>query len=209
MTASPGVFLSHSTDDADFVKQLAVDLSISGARVWYYQAEVQVGESFLDKIESAMAEMDFLAVILSPTSVTSRWVRKELGMALTREIDGRPLKVLPVLYQPCEIPTILRDLAFANFASPSDYDQGRISLLRAIGLLEKSSERRRLRQLAGRFKDAEATAWGLGMGSASPSWTDAPEKQDYLNLMSEYQSAVRAYEFQFAEYYDPLAWLRA
>ncbi len=49
---SPGIFLSHTWTDKEFVSQLANDLRTLGARVWIDEAEIKLGDSLIEKIRS-------------------------------------------------------------------------------------------------------------------------------------------------------------
>jgi predicted nucleotide-binding protein len=72
------VFISYSSKDRDFAERLATDLRASGAGVWFDQWEIKVGDSITQKINDGIHDNDYLAVVLSPDSVASHWVRKEL-----------------------------------------------------------------------------------------------------------------------------------
>jgi predicted esterase len=72
------VFISYSSKDRDFAERLATDLRASGAGVWFDQWEIKVGHSITQKINDGIHDNDYLAVVLSPDSVSSDWVRKEL-----------------------------------------------------------------------------------------------------------------------------------
>jgi hypothetical protein len=132
--SSPGVFLSHNHADKAFVRKLGADLKRCGARVWIDEAEIVVGDSLLYKIGAAIEEMDFLAVVLSPSSVQSEWVKREVEVALHTEFYTKRIKVLPVLHRECEIPPFLRGKAYANFTKELDYTRSVRTLLKSVGL---------------------------------------------------------------------------
>ena len=56
-----------------------------------------------------------MIALLSPTSVQSNWVKKELALAMTGEIEKRSIKVLPALIADCEVPPMLADKFHADF----------------------------------------------------------------------------------------------
>ncbi len=117
-----GVFLSHNTVDKEFARKLGRFLLDYGVKVWIDEAEIKVGESLIRKISQGIQEMEYLAVILTPSSVSSGWVQKELELAITSEITGKMLKVLPVLYKECDIPFFLKDKLYADFRD--DFNTG-------------------------------------------------------------------------------------
>jgi hypothetical protein len=134
MTPQPSIFLSHNYRDKPFVRTLAQDLTAMGIRVWVDEAELRVGDSLITSISSAIDEMRYLGVVLSPHSVDSRWVREELNQALTNQLAQRATSVLPILLADCQIPGFLRDRLYADFRNPGEYADALQRLLRSIGV---------------------------------------------------------------------------
>jgi hypothetical protein len=123
----PSIFLSHSHRDRDLARRLREALQAHGIRTWLDEAEMQVGDSLISKIESAIQEYDYLGVVLSRNSIASKWVRVEVQMALTLEIRGERVKVLPLLFENIEVPGFLADKIYADFSH--DFTQGFETLL--------------------------------------------------------------------------------
>lgn len=134
LTAGPGVFLSHNHADKPFVRRLARDLKKCGARVWVDEAEILIGESLLEKVGSGIDAMDFLAVVLSPSSVKSEWVKREVEIAMHAEFSGRTVKVLPIVLGKCELPPFLRMKLYADFTEEARYPTSLQLILKSIGL---------------------------------------------------------------------------
>lgn len=130
----PSVFLSHSSKDKFFARKLAETLTENGIDVWIDEAELRVGDSLVGKISAAIEKADYVAAILSPRSVRSSWVQQELRLAMTQEIGGREIKVLPILIESCEIPAFLADKLYADFSDPDDFDGPLEKLLHALGV---------------------------------------------------------------------------
>lgn len=74
--------------------------------------------------------MAYLGVVLSPQSAKSDWVKREVEIALTKEMRGGKTVVLPILYKKCEIPPFLQSKLYADFSIPSRFATG-IELIRA------------------------------------------------------------------------------
>lgn len=127
----PSLFLSHSHSDKAFARRLGEVLKRHGIRVWVDEWEIKVGESLIQKISEGIQECEYLGVVLSPESVGSEWVQRELNIALTHEIVARKVKVLPLLYRDCRIPAFLIDKFYADFTL--SFDAGLVSLLRTLG----------------------------------------------------------------------------
>lgn len=62
----PSVFISHNHQDKTFVRRLGADLAANGVRPWIDEAEINVGDSLLSKIGSAIDDLHYFAVVLSP-----------------------------------------------------------------------------------------------------------------------------------------------
>ena len=101
------VFLSYTTADEDFAKQLGSHLSRRGCEVWDPSEQVFPGDNWLLKICEALKESNAMVVLLSPDSIKSEWVRREIEYAIgDRNYEGR---VFPVVVRPTdEVPWILR-----------------------------------------------------------------------------------------------------
>lgn len=132
----PQVFLCHSHADREFVAKLAIDLTLRHVPVWYDEWELKVGDSLRDRIQRGLTTSGYLAIILSPDSVGSKWVSVELNAALAREMEEDKVYVLPVLIGDCEIPPFLRDKLYADFRL--DYDAGLQALMRRLQVLSSA-----------------------------------------------------------------------
>jgi hypothetical protein len=126
------VFLSHNYKDKKFVRRLAEDLQKYGIKVWVDEAEIMVGDSLISKIGDGIESMDYLGVVLSPNSIDSPWVKKELEIAINKEINGKKVRVLPILYKKCTLPTFLEGKLWADFTVKSKYDSGLQDLLKRL-----------------------------------------------------------------------------
>lgn len=102
-------FLSHSSVDKPLATQIYRDLRDQAVDVWFDRLELRAGDSLLKKIAEGIGSAEYLLVLLTDDSKRSAWVEKELSIALTQEVNGRGPKVIPLLLEGCEIPTILAD----------------------------------------------------------------------------------------------------
>ncbi len=135
---SSSIFLSHSHKDRSFTSRLAADLTKEGVRVWLDEAELRVGDSLIERLGTAIAETDYLGVVLTRHSVRSAWVRKEVSIALTQEVHSRRVRVLPILAGKCSVPTFLRNKVYADLSTSVRYDSGLPRLLKLLGRRRKA-----------------------------------------------------------------------
>jgi hypothetical protein len=92
------VFISYSRTDRAYVDELAAHLRSRGVQVWYDFA-VESGDSFGERIQHAIDGCAAFLVVLSPASVNSAWVRREIARA-TR--SGKSMH--PLLRHACDVP---------------------------------------------------------------------------------------------------------
>ncbi len=127
------IFLSYSHADQHFVRRLAADLGRHNVPVWVDEGEMMVGDSLLRKIAEGIDEVDFVGAVISASSVESPWVQKELEMAMTQEIKGRRVKVLPLRLDDCVVPSYLDGKIYADFRDHRHYDAALSEILRPLG----------------------------------------------------------------------------
>jgi len=121
------IFICHSSKDKEFVGKLANNLTDAGINVWYDKWEIKVGDSIIDKINSGILESHYMGVVLSPNSIDSLWVKKEMNAGFIKEISERRVTILPILLKSCIIPPLLSDKRYADFTG--DYAKGLSDLL--------------------------------------------------------------------------------
>lgn len=127
------VFLSHSAKDRRFAQKIANVLRSHGVPVWYSATNIVGAKQWHDEIGKALARCDWFAVVLSPHSVKSEWVKRELLYALN---DPRYKKrIVPISHKPCNhmnLSWTLGEFQFVDFTT--EFDEGCRSLLRIWGL---------------------------------------------------------------------------
>jgi hypothetical protein len=123
------VFVIHDVLDKPFARRLAIALSLAGATGWLDEAETgQIRDTLIRNIGKEILGDIYLAVILSPNSVGSDCVQREIEIALNRREAGLTITVLPLLYKNCAIPAFMADKICADFRDPANYP----SMLRRI-----------------------------------------------------------------------------
>ncbi len=151
------IFISHSHQDKDFVDVLAANLILRKAHVWVDRWELKVGDSLIDKVQSAIKTASALIIVLSKASVASEWCKKELNAGLIRELEERRVVVLPVLREDCEIPLFLREKKYADFRK--NFDAGLNEIHKAVSSILSDTQ--------GRIERPEFHVdWGLSWGES-------------------------------------------
>ena len=84
------LFLSHSSTDDPFVRDLRAALADHGQEGWIDSRQLRGGDPLWPEIEQAIEAATAFAVVVSPAELQSRWVGKELRHALKlREQRGK------------------------------------------------------------------------------------------------------------------------
>ena len=130
----PSVFISYNHQDRIKANWLAKYLRKSGVSTWLAEADLKIGESLIERIGTAIESTDFVIALLSARSVKSPWVERELVIAMTHEIEGKRVVVLPVKIESCKLPPYLVGKLYADLTPSSDFrtELGRIAT--AVGV---------------------------------------------------------------------------
>jgi len=126
----PQLFVCHASEDEPFVEQLVSELDRRAMYAWYDKREIVVGDSIVERINEGLEATDYLVAVLSPRSVAKPWVSREMSSSLMRQLGGKRIRILPVLLEPCQIPSLLADLKYADFSE--SFEHGMAELMSAI-----------------------------------------------------------------------------
>ena len=107
-------FISHSSHDSEVAICLANELEQADFSVWLDKREVLVGQNIVERVDLGISESRFMIVLLSAFSIQSEWVKREWTAAHITEIESKDVVILPVLVEPCDVPTILRSKKYAD-----------------------------------------------------------------------------------------------
>lgn len=155
------IFLSHTSTDKPFVRKLAADLRRYGHTVWIDEAEINVGDSLIGKIREGLDQVDYVAVILSKTSIKSEWVQREIEIASNREIEEKKVIVLPIIIESISLPGFLKGKLYADFSLEQEYDDKLKLLLRSLGdsksIVTSNPENKELELIKKELKEAKET----------------------------------------------------
>jgi hypothetical protein len=125
-------FISHAGADRAFVKQLARAMSARGIRSWYSEAHLLAADDWHDKIGKALNRCDWFVLVLTPASVKSKWVKRELLYALQE--DQYSERIVPILRKKCNYRSLswtLRSFQFVDFTG--GFKEGCATLFRRWG----------------------------------------------------------------------------
>src|SRR5215831_17261691 len=98
LSSSPGsaptrLFVSHSTQDNPWCRELVAALTAAGLDVWYDERGLTGGVSWVQTLQHEVQTRDVLLLILSPDAWASQWVQEEVQLAIATRRT-----ILPVMH---------------------------------------------------------------------------------------------------------------
>jgi uncharacterized protein YjbI with pentapeptide repeats len=89
-------FISYSSHDQAFAERLHADLRANNLRCWFAPEDLKIGDRFQEQIEQSIRLFDKVMIILSESSVQSRWVEREVSAAREREERENRTVLFPI-----------------------------------------------------------------------------------------------------------------
>ena len=91
------VFICHASEDKKHIATPMYNSLISaGITAFIDNQYIKWGDSFVEKINRAIARAKLVLVILSKNSVDKKWPKKEINAAIARDIEGKT-KILQLM----------------------------------------------------------------------------------------------------------------
>ncbi|MGY1671518.1 toll/interleukin-1 receptor domain-containing protein [Geodermatophilus sp. SYSU D00710] len=128
-----GVFVSYSHADSDVVDALTARFDVDRINYWRDDKDLLVGDVVDRAISRGIQQSILFLVLLTPSSVKSKWVQRELDEAAHEEVEGSKI-VLPVVakgLQSNAIPHRLRRKLYVDI-SGNAFDSGYARLAQSI-----------------------------------------------------------------------------
>jgi len=92
-------FISHASEDKDdFVRPLAEELIRSGARVWYDEFSLKIGDSLRQSIDKGLVSSRYGIVVISASFIAKNWPQYEVNGLVAREMEGVKV-ILPIWHK--------------------------------------------------------------------------------------------------------------
>jgi len=103
------IFLGYSTADESFAREIQRALVKANVRVAVQPFELSHGDSISDSISKAITTSEFVILLISPDSLRSDWMMREVESLTSREWQQRAITVIPVKIRPCVVPKYLSE----------------------------------------------------------------------------------------------------
>jgi hypothetical protein len=118
-TATPDLFISHSSRDKTAALNLALRLNFCAVDVWLDDWELDIGQSLTDEIGKAMEVSRFIAILITENYNKSVWTNTEYKKAVAREQKEQRTVLLPLIIGKAQIPDFLEDKIYIDFRADS------------------------------------------------------------------------------------------
>jgi len=101
------VFISYSHDDTEFVERLETRLNEHTGIEAVYDKQVLEGGDDLIELFEEIGTSDAVICVLSPSSVDSAFVEKEISSAIIKEISESSFRFIPVIKEGSDFDTVM------------------------------------------------------------------------------------------------------
>jgi hypothetical protein len=131
MTQS-GIFISYSHADEELVNKIAKRFQLDGINYWRDDKDLFAGQVIDNAISEGIQKNWLFLTVLTPSSILSKWVKRELEEASLEEIEGRKM-IIPIIgngLQLDKVPPKLRRKLYVDMNS--DFDISYTKLKRSI-----------------------------------------------------------------------------
>src|SRR5207302_2508097 len=91
--------LLHNRHDKPWVRRLYELLTSQGLRVFFDEESVRPGQNIVAAIEGALERSRHVVLVLSPASLSSRWVALESQLAIQGDPAGSTNQLIPVIVE--------------------------------------------------------------------------------------------------------------
>ncbi len=121
------LFVSHSTQDNDWCRELVAALKTAGYDVWYDEQGLTGGAVWIETLQREVQARDVFVIVLTPEAWASPWVQEEVRLALSTQRT-----ILPVMLKPTPVAGFLLTRQWVN-AADVDTATGVQRALAALG----------------------------------------------------------------------------
>ncbi len=130
------VFISYSHKDTAWVKQTLLPVLQKERINYHYDADFDPGVPSIINMEAAVEKSRKTILVLTPNWTKSDWSSFEEVLAHTLDPIGRQRRLIPILVQPCQLPSRVGSLSYIDLTElvpgTPDFELGMQRLVRAI-----------------------------------------------------------------------------
>lgn len=135
-------FITYSSKDQDFAKQLHADLQDIGVRCWFAPHDPPIGKRGLDGLDVAFGLRDKVILILSEAAIAGDWLEDEVTLLVEEERQRKKEVLIPVRLDDAVIETCkpwannLRARNVGDFTRWKEHDAYTVAFERVVSELK-------------------------------------------------------------------------
>lgn len=136
---NPKVFVCHAGEDRNrFVEKFVKILRENGIDAWVSFWEILDGDSLIEKIfNEGIDKSSHFIIVLSRYSINKNWIKKELNIAVVKQIEEN-YTIIPILLDDIEILPSLKDIKYRRIKNLENVEEEIIEVINSIfGLYKK------------------------------------------------------------------------
>lgn len=166
------IFISYSSVDRQHAFELMRLLEKQeGCDVWLDFMDIKPSEVLERELSSNLENADLVCLLLSPYSVSSKWVQYEAELTLKKKI-----RLLPIILRACHIPAVLNEI---------------VGIDASAGILEEATSLRIIRAILGKDKIDETVLFDAGERLALAKLALQNEADKHLPAIKEKLEAIQ------------------
>jgi hypothetical protein len=181
------IFVSYSHQDKPFVDLIVERLKRAGHEIWIDSLKLKPGDNISRKIEEGISTADAVLVVVSASSLSSKWVQQEFSSLALSDLSKRAPRVVPVVIDASSVPSYLSNYLYIDLSR--DFEAGLASLVQSLDVVQRKevtqprrvTERRsdaqssRIASLGAALKSGRLTlvcGAGVSVGAGIPVWNE-------------------------------------
>jgi len=133
----PRVFLSHSSKDKDFVRELYRRLTRDGVDCFFDSESIGWGDNWVRALERALDDCSDIVFVLSPDFCNSEWIEVERTSSIADDPSGLKHKIRPLLLRDCAhlptFPRFLRQVQMIHVTTAALFEQNYPRICTSLG----------------------------------------------------------------------------
>ncbi|MGK7912593.1 MAG: tetratricopeptide repeat protein [Synechococcus sp.] len=114
------IFLRYNRAQSRWSRQLAERLDREGIKVWFDRWMVENQDNRSVELRRAIDECRTVALVLSNDFVTDAWPSDQLYCGFPHAPASQNQRLLPIIFEPCELPRPVRDLPAIDFSGSEE-----------------------------------------------------------------------------------------
>lgn len=126
------LFISHSSKDKDFVRDLHYRFSRVGIRCFLDERDIGAGGNIVAEVAQGIRSSRRVLLVYSPDFFSSDWAQSEYGRLLMKDPRNRDGKLIPLMYRDTTVPDELAEFKWLGAQSPIELEKAVRKILEAV-----------------------------------------------------------------------------